>query len=185
MSDTTPNPTPEVAPVSTPTVAETSVTPAAPAVSVPNFRETGSTTATDLRRELSDVLKFVEGGDSKVVTITRHGKVVAAVIGGTEFKLLARLQASVKTLAPKLGLTEAQLFEKLAAFEPPVAVMATDDQKFAVLAALKEIPAPAVGASTATVVSDGSVFPQEPKAPVVNAEPVASVDAPTGAAFES
>lgn len=111
MSDTNPTPTPEAsAPVSTPTES-------APA---PDFRTTGSTTATDLRRELSDVLKFVEADGLKTVAITRHGKVVAAVVGGTEYKLLQRLKESAKSLAPKLGLTFEAFLDKLATAEHQV-----------------------------------------------------------------
>lgn len=109
MSDNTQTPTSEATPVSTP--AETTATAAAPA---PNFRETGSTTATDLRRELSDVLKFVEGEGNKTVAITRHGKVVAAVVGGTEYGLIQRLKEAARNLAPKLGLTYGAFLDKLA-----------------------------------------------------------------------
>jgi prevent-host-death family protein len=155
------------APVPTPAPADAAPTSGStPAPS--DFRETGSTTATDLRRELSDVLKYVEKDGLNTVAITRHGKVVAAVVGGTEFKLLQRLKESAKSLAPKLGMSVDALLDKLASFEPPLAVMASDAQRTAVEAALKEIPASNAELAP-TVPSEGSTFPQEPKSPVVNA----------------
>jgi prevent-host-death family protein len=118
MTDTNPTPVPEVAPALTPNpVLEVTNTPeTAPR----DFRATGSTTATDLRRELSDVLKHVESDSLKSVAITRHGKVVAAVVGGTEYKLLLRLKDSATRLAPKLGMSFEEFLDKLATAEHSV-----------------------------------------------------------------
>lgn len=114
MSDTNPTPTSEA---STPVPTSNPVVVIPTVVVVQDFKTTGSTTATDLRRELSDVLKFVESDGLKTVAITRHGKVVAAVVGGTEFKLLQRLKESAKSLAPKLGLSVEPFLDKLATTE--------------------------------------------------------------------
>lgn len=119
------------------TIETTPTTEASPAAPVSDFKETGSTTATDLRRQLSDVLQYVWGTDRKIVTITRHNKIVAAIIGSDTYVLLHRLLASVKSLAPKLGMTEDALLEKLANFEPPVAFVDPNQMGVVVEAAEK------------------------------------------------
>lgn len=59
-------------------------------------------TATLLRRKLKDALKQVEAGAGNVI-ITRHNKVVAALVSGADYKTL---QALSKTIVVPTAKTE-------------------------------------------------------------------------------